>query len=343
MKIKVSDLKPNPYRNLEKYKIDPYKVDALVISIKETSFWDNILARPWNDFYQLAYGHHRLLAIQKVGLKTIDVPIRELDDATMIQIMANENMEQWGSNPTVIKESVRVAKKFLDRELTKYNTIEKMRKSHLIKLLDVKREQEYQKLRTVGSGQTTILKFLGGNWKQHMIQEALVQLRESKEMQEAEEVFETQSEAQEFRKTIKKLEEKEKIRIPEKKKKEVAKQVAQTRKETKGKKKKGEKTDRHDYRRDIKVETRMAVEGISEKEAKLKDIELEFKRFDERVRSAYIGSRDLNIILAELEIEKLEGLRALFTLDNVSDLLRELKKTLTFFGYDYKNLQIGGK
>ena len=114
MKIQIESLKPNPFRDLDKYKIDPYKVDALTTSIKETSFWDNILARPTNNGnYQIAYGHHRLLAIQKAGLSEVDIPIRELDDATMIKIMANENMEQWGSNNAVIKESVRVAKEFL--------------------------------------------------------------------------------------------------------------------------------------------------------------------------------------------------------------------------------------
>ena len=46
MKVFVDSLLPNPYRNIEKYPIDREKVEALKISIGETSFWDNILARP---------------------------------------------------------------------------------------------------------------------------------------------------------------------------------------------------------------------------------------------------------------------------------------------------------
>ena len=131
MKVKVKDIRPNPFRDLKKYEVDPYKVAALATSIKETSFWDNILARPVNEVYEIAYGHHRLLAIQKVGLEEIDIPVRELDDAIMIQIMANENLDEWKLNPSVIKESVRVAKGFLKREFRKANKINNLQEVYL--------------------------------------------------------------------------------------------------------------------------------------------------------------------------------------------------------------------
>ena len=46
MKIEVKNLEPNPYRNIKKYPFDKEKLKALKTSITETSFWDNILARP---------------------------------------------------------------------------------------------------------------------------------------------------------------------------------------------------------------------------------------------------------------------------------------------------------
>ena len=354
MKIKVNKLKPNPFRDLKKYKIDSYKVDALVTSIKETSFWDNILARPIdNGEYQIAYGHHRLFAIEKAKLEEVNIPIRKLDDATMIKIMANENLDEWKLNPLVIKESVRVAKEFLDAELAKVENWKKAKENKLLYplvLKDITGEANFQSLKSRGVGRETILKFLGGNWKGHMISEALTQLRESKSMQEAVEVFDTQTDAKEFRKVIKK-DFKDKITKGQEKK--VAKKVAKKVKEKKEKikievqerKKKAKSTGsirgNEDRRTDLKTMTRMVVEDISEKEAKLKDIELEIKRFDERVRSAYIGTRDLNLLLQELDVEKLEGLKSIFVLDNVSDLLQELRKVLVFFGFDYKRLQIG--
>jgi len=45
MKIQVNKIKPNPYRRMESYPIDKEKVESLKTSIKETSFWDNILVR----------------------------------------------------------------------------------------------------------------------------------------------------------------------------------------------------------------------------------------------------------------------------------------------------------
>jgi hypothetical protein len=51
--------------------------------------------------------------------------MRNLDDATMIKIMANENLEDWRLNTSVILETVRVTRNFLDAELAKYESWEK--------------------------------------------------------------------------------------------------------------------------------------------------------------------------------------------------------------------------
>jgi hypothetical protein len=211
MKVKVSNLKPNPFRNLEKYEIDSYKVEALATSIKETSFWDNILARPGkDDKFEIAYGHHRLFAIQKVGLEEVDIPVRNLDDATMIRIMANENMDLWKTSPKVVDETVLVAKGFLDKELAKYESWEEL-PDPLIKLLkgdtDKASRNRFAAVKQQGVGQTTLLNFLGGNWKQWMIQEALLTIKEDKEGivdREAVETFDRQKPARRFRQAVKK-------------------------------------------------------------------------------------------------------------------------------------------
>jgi hypothetical protein len=52
------------------------------------------------------------------------------------------------------------AKNFLDKELAKYDTWVQFNKS--IKLIS--NESQFQKLKQTGAGQTTVLKFLGGNW-----------------------------------------------------------------------------------------------------------------------------------------------------------------------------------
>jgi hypothetical protein len=40
----------------------------------------------------------------------------DIEDGTMIQIMANENMQEWGHSMAVIDETIKVAKEFLERD-----------------------------------------------------------------------------------------------------------------------------------------------------------------------------------------------------------------------------------
>jgi hypothetical protein len=198
MKVQIKDLEPNPYRDIKNYPMDQIKIETLKNSIEQTGFWDNILARKINGHIQIAYGHHRLEALKLVKKPTdyIDIPIKDLDDATMIQIMANENMEQWETNQYVINESVKVAKDFLDGELKKCKTLLEVKKSYLINLLDTNmQEDNYQSLKSKGVGQTTILKFLGSNWKQWQVQEALDNLKSEDIDRQATEVFATPSHA----------------------------------------------------------------------------------------------------------------------------------------------------
>jgi len=116
MKVKIEQLEPNPYRDMTNYPINEDKVRTLVDSIQQTGFWDNILARKQGSKYQIAYGHHRLAAIREVlePNDEVDIPVKELTDALMLKIMANENMDDWKATPQVIDETVRVTKKFLE-------------------------------------------------------------------------------------------------------------------------------------------------------------------------------------------------------------------------------------
>lgn len=115
MKIQIKDLKPNPFRDMENYPINEEKVKSLTNSINQTGFWDNILARKNNGNIEIAYGHHRLVVLKKLFKPNdyVDIPVKELDDPTMIRIMANENDENWGTKPEIINETVRVVMKYL--------------------------------------------------------------------------------------------------------------------------------------------------------------------------------------------------------------------------------------
>ena len=116
MKVKIKDLYPNPYRDMDNYPINRDKVETLKASIKQTGFWDNIVARDMDGKIQIAYGHHRLTALREAlpWDTEVDIPVKELPDSVMIQIMANENMEEYRTGPAIIDETVRVAKKYLE-------------------------------------------------------------------------------------------------------------------------------------------------------------------------------------------------------------------------------------
>ena len=64
---------------------------------------------------ELAYGHHRLIALEQLYAPDheIDIPVKQLDDATMLRILAHENYDSWGATPKIIDETIRVARKFL--------------------------------------------------------------------------------------------------------------------------------------------------------------------------------------------------------------------------------------
>jgi len=173
MNVKVDQIKSNPYRKIEKYPISRDKVEALKNSISETSFWDNILARKSNGGVEIAYGHHRLIALKELGIEEVDIPVRDLSDAHMIKIMANENMDDWKTATSVVNETIWTTKEFIEKEVAKYETWEEAEKVNTFINLFENKAQFGQAKGKQGIGQTTILKFLGGNWKQWMIQEAL--------------------------------------------------------------------------------------------------------------------------------------------------------------------------
>ena len=109
MRFKLRDVEPNPFRDMSRYPIDRRKIAALQLSMDQTTFWDNIVARQVKNKAQIAYGHHRLIALkEKYGPNyEIDLILRDLSDTDMILVMANENMEEWSSSPAVEQETVR--------------------------------------------------------------------------------------------------------------------------------------------------------------------------------------------------------------------------------------------
>lgn len=109
MKVKLKNVRPNPFRDMETYPCKQDKLGALKRSIEDTEFWENIVARKCKGGIEIAYGHHRLAALQEVCSPNTEFNfiIRDLSDTEMAKIMASENMEEWGSDADVEQETVR--------------------------------------------------------------------------------------------------------------------------------------------------------------------------------------------------------------------------------------------
>ena len=335
MKVKVKDLVPNPYRNMEKYPIDPYKVEALKNSIGELEFWDNLLAREKDGKYEIAYGHHRLIALQELGIEEVEIPVRKLDDSTMIQIMANENMDQWKLLPSIVLQTVEIARDFLNAELRKYESWEECPRS-LINLLSLDGRHTFEDLKSKGVGQTTLLKFLGRNWVQSRIQFALETLDAEDVSRKAIETFKIVSTAREFKKAIKEVAKEESIPISKKKQEEVAEGVQKRIENHKGLG--GGKS----HRSSMKTMVRQELTGESKRPAELKNLEVEIENAMQKSRGLTNAILGLNEKLSIWGVNEIKGLNAFLALDNLTDLLGAVRKLLTYFGYDYKNLLIGG-
>jgi len=122
MKVALKDIKPNPWRHIDSgYPINQEKVKHLQDSIKFNGFWGGLVGRKakTNGYYEIAFGHHRLEALRKEHPQDheIELPIRNLSDAQMLQFMATENNTLDTMSPAVINETVKAAMEFLKQDI----------------------------------------------------------------------------------------------------------------------------------------------------------------------------------------------------------------------------------
>lgn len=210
MKIKVRDVHPNPYRNIEHYPLNKEKIMALTNSIEKTGFWDNLVGRKVDGKAQIAYGHHRIEALRLANGYgydfEFDLPIKDIDDGTMIQIMANENMQEWSHSVGVTDETVKVTKEYLEnRPVPRDRPISG-------------RNKQYQN--QVNSPE--IADFLG--WSQGIVKESLKRLNLISEgiiEKEAVESLPTSRHADYFAKAI----EKSKVKFTPQEQRQIAKEI----------------------------------------------------------------------------------------------------------------------
>ena len=63
--------------------------------------------------------YNRLIALQQLDIKEIDILVKIISDADMVRIMATENREQYDENQSILIETVRTVRDYLNKELSK--------------------------------------------------------------------------------------------------------------------------------------------------------------------------------------------------------------------------------
>lgn len=107
MLVPINNIVKNPYRNLDLYPIKVDHVDELATSFEANGDFGTLPARLNNaGLYEIACGHHRLAAMQKLGFNEVDLKISALDDDQMIGIMIDENSKQHAWNSAATLDSV---------------------------------------------------------------------------------------------------------------------------------------------------------------------------------------------------------------------------------------------
>lgn len=103
--VSVSRIQPSPYQTRT---VNQATVDEIAQSILHNGLMHVPIARPIaRGFYQLAFGHHRLAAFQKLGISTMPVIIQNLSDLQMFEMGAAENLKRRNLNPIEEAELIR--------------------------------------------------------------------------------------------------------------------------------------------------------------------------------------------------------------------------------------------
>jgi hypothetical protein len=117
MKIKISELNPNPFKRfINNGKLDNERIDKLKESIEHGTLPESFTVRK-NDVgkYELTSGHHRLKAIEDVRGNDYEVSIEEVNynDETMLIDMVRENLTQRDTDFKDTEESIVLARAWL--------------------------------------------------------------------------------------------------------------------------------------------------------------------------------------------------------------------------------------
>ena len=111
--ISIQSIDCNPFRKIGNYPYVERKLDALARSIKDVGMWEGVIARSDGNRVQIAFGHHRIEAARRMGLASVPIIMRDLDDESMLKFMGRENGEDYNSDFLCLLETWEAAASYL--------------------------------------------------------------------------------------------------------------------------------------------------------------------------------------------------------------------------------------
>ena len=184
MKLKLTSIVDNPFRDLSIDPINDEAIDSLAKSIEDHEFWNGLLVRKQGNEYQLVFGHHRLRAAIKAGVDEADIPIVRWTDDEMIRAMAAENATQRTTNFSACANDVAAAMRVLGYTML---TNDEPTPEHFVKIFTKSKSWESARGRFLngsGLGRDIICRYFEERLPMGVLREVIAQMKASGKLAE---------------------------------------------------------------------------------------------------------------------------------------------------------------
>ncbi len=104
MKIQISEIRPSPKAIRTTWSEEG--LEELAQSIKEHGLIVPIKVRPVNGKYEIVYGHRRIKAMRRAGLKETDAIVEGIDDTSVLVQALIENVQREDMNPIDVAKTL---------------------------------------------------------------------------------------------------------------------------------------------------------------------------------------------------------------------------------------------
>lgn len=180
IRVKLGDIKPNRFRDLERWPVEREVIDGLKDSIKKEGFWSKSIQAVINEHneVELRFGHHRLTAAIEMFGSDYETEIDLVEfrgELSQQRAMRLENSVRRNMNKTNNELVYQCMHWFDDKVFSDYPTWDDVNQSAIFGTLDLEEffgkldengKGNYAKCVESGIGRKNIAKFTGLNVKE---------------------------------------------------------------------------------------------------------------------------------------------------------------------------------